>query len=160
MTERNWAGNYAYRARALHRPTTLSELQELVARHRPGAEIQVDLLRGNSKKQYKVKLKNSEGEQKMSKRDIKYEWNGIVVEEVPYKELNELSLEGGVRIKSVEEGKFKDAGVREGFVISHVDKIPVDNVEDLNQILEFKKGGILVEGYYKEREKGVYGIDW
>jgi alditol oxidase len=29
---RNWAGTYAYRARALHRPQTLGELQELVAR--------------------------------------------------------------------------------------------------------------------------------
>ena len=27
----NWSGNYAYRARALHRPKTLEELQELVA---------------------------------------------------------------------------------------------------------------------------------
>ena len=30
--ERNWAGNHAYRARALHRPGTLEELQELIAR--------------------------------------------------------------------------------------------------------------------------------
>ena len=29
--ERNWAGNHAYAARALHRPGTLEELQELVA---------------------------------------------------------------------------------------------------------------------------------
>jgi alditol oxidase len=29
---RNWAGTYAYRARALHRPQTLEELQELVSR--------------------------------------------------------------------------------------------------------------------------------
>jgi xylitol oxidase len=28
----NWAGNYAYRARVLHRPSTLDELQEIVAR--------------------------------------------------------------------------------------------------------------------------------
>jgi xylitol oxidase len=30
--ERNWAGNHAYAARALHRPASLEELQELVAR--------------------------------------------------------------------------------------------------------------------------------
>jgi xylitol oxidase len=29
--ERNWAGNYTYRARKLHRPTNLEQLQELVA---------------------------------------------------------------------------------------------------------------------------------
>ena len=30
--ERNWAGNYTYRARKLHRPTSLEQLQEIVAR--------------------------------------------------------------------------------------------------------------------------------
>src|SRR5215213_734834 len=29
---RNWAGNYAYRARALHRPSTLEELRDIVVR--------------------------------------------------------------------------------------------------------------------------------
>ena len=31
MNERNWAGNYRYRATALHRPTTLDQVRELVA---------------------------------------------------------------------------------------------------------------------------------
>ena len=31
MRERNWAGNYTYRAHALHRPTTLGGVQEIVA---------------------------------------------------------------------------------------------------------------------------------
>ena len=31
MNERNWAGNYPYRATALHRPTTLDQVRELVA---------------------------------------------------------------------------------------------------------------------------------
>ena len=43
--------------------------------------------------------------------------------------------------------------MKEGYIISHIDKIPVDNLEDLNQILDFKKGGILVEGFYPDGEK-------
>ena len=31
MRERNWAGSHAYRARRLHRPATLEQVQELVA---------------------------------------------------------------------------------------------------------------------------------
>jgi hypothetical protein len=30
--ERNWAGNYTYRAEKLHRPQTLEELQEIVTK--------------------------------------------------------------------------------------------------------------------------------
>src|SRR5579871_6451937 len=29
--ERNWAGNYTYRAEKLHRPTTIEQVQEIVA---------------------------------------------------------------------------------------------------------------------------------
>ena len=59
-----------------------------------------------------------------------------------------------------EEGSWKKAGIKEGFIITYVDKVPVDNVEDLNRILEIKKGGVLVEGVYKTGEKGTYGVDW
>ena len=31
MTERNWAGNYAYRAERIHRPTSLEEVASIVA---------------------------------------------------------------------------------------------------------------------------------
>lgn len=139
---------------------SVSELQELVARNRPGAEIKVDYLRNNVMKQLKVKLKNNEGNETMVKREVKTELNGIVVEDVQFKELADLQLEGGVRVKTVTEGKWKDAGILENFIISHIDKVPVDNVEDLNQLLDFKKGGILVEGIYSDGSKGVYGIEW
>lgn len=143
-----------------HQVNSVSELQELVARNRPGATIKVDYLRGGDHKEVQVRLRNSDGSEQMSKRDIKREWNGAEVEEVPFKELAGLQLEGGVRLRTIDEGKWQDAGVREGFIISHIDKVPVDNLEDLNQILEFKRGGILVEGYYPDGKKGVFGLDW
>ncbi len=69
-------------------------------------------------------------------------------------------MDGGVLVKSLEEGKWKKAGMREDFIISFVDKVAIDNVADLNRVLEYKSGGILVEGVYRNGEKGVYGIEW
>jgi S1-C subfamily serine protease len=57
-------------------------------------------------------------------------------------------------------GKWKEAGLRPGFIITYIDKIPVDDVKDLNRILDFKKGGILIEGIYPGGEEGIYGVDW
>lgn len=139
---------------------SVSELQELVARNRPGEEISVTFLRNGEKHNVKATLRNSEGRQSLQKKDISYSINGAQFEDVPYKDLARLMLEGGVRIKYLDEGKWKKSGVRENFIIAYIDKVPVDNVEDLNRILEYKKGGMLVEGVYASGQKGTYGIEW
>lgn len=143
-----------------HPVTSVSELQELVARNRPGATIDVDYVRTGKSETVKVKLKNSGGTEEIEKREVRYTWDDITVEDVPFKELVKLQLEGGVRVKNLGSGKWKESGIREGFIISHIDKIPIDNVDDLNQVLDFKKGGILIEGYYADSQKGVYGLEW
>jgi membrane-associated protease RseP (regulator of RpoE activity) len=143
-----------------HAVNSVSELQEWVARNRPGKEINVTYLRGGERKEVKAKLKNNNGSVDVEAKEIRYELTGLTVEDVPYKELNELQLEGGVRIKNVTAGKWKEAGLKNNFIIAYIDKVPVDNVEDLNRILDFKKGGILIEGFYPGGEKGVYGMEW
>jgi Do/DeqQ family serine protease len=138
---------------------TVSELQEWVARNRPGKQISVKFLRRGEIREVKATLRDYEGRADVSKEEIMYEFNGLTVEDVAFQELVKLDLEGGVRAKSVREGKWKEAGIREGFIIAFIDRVPVDNVEDLNRILEYKRGGILIEGYYNGGKK-VYGLDW
>jgi serine protease Do len=35
------------------------------------------------------------------------------------------------------KGKWKEAGVKEGFIISFLDRVPVDDVDDFNRMLEY-----------------------
>jgi serine protease Do len=142
-----------------HTIYSVSELQEWVARNRPGTEISVSYLREGILMEARARLRNNEGSIDVVKKEVKHELGGIAVEDVPYKELASLQLEGGVRIREV-KGKWKEAGMKRGFVIGYIDKVPVDNVEDLNRILDFKKGGILLEGFYPNGQKGIYGVDW
>jgi serine protease Do len=139
---------------------SVSELQEWVARNRPGEDISVTYLRNGQKHKVNARLKNSEGRRTLEKKEINFTISGAEFEDVPYRELAKLMLEGGVRIKNLDEGKWKKSGMKENFIIGYIDKVPVENVEDLNRILEYKKGGILVEGTYASGQKGTYGIDW
>ena len=143
-----------------HRVSSVSELQEWVARNRPGKEISVTYIRNGNKHEVTARLRNSEGKETVEKKEVKYDLRGIAVEDVPYKELASLQVEGAVRVKNIQSAKWKEAGVKSGFLITYIDKVPVDNVEDLNRILDFKKGGILVEGVYSDGKKGIYGVDW
>ena len=143
-----------------HHINSVSELQEWVARNRPGKEISVSYLRQGNPQEVKARLLNSEGHETVERKEVKHSFNGVQMEDVPYKELASMQLEGGVRIKEVAAGKWKETGIKKGFVIAFIDKVPVDNVADLNRILDFKKGGILIEGYYPGGLKGTYGVEW
>ena len=142
------------------RISSVSELQEWVARNRPGKEISVSYIRNGAEHEVKARLRNSEGKETVEKKAVRYDLNGIAVEDVPYKELANLQVEGAVRIKEIMSTKWKEAGIKKGFLITYIDKVPVDNVADLNRILDFKKGGILIEGLYSDGKKGTYGVDW
>ncbi len=143
-----------------HQVNSISELQEWVARHRPGTQITVQYIRGEEKKTVKAKLKNTEGNEAMQRRPVEFKIGGAEFENVTYRELAKLLLEGGVKVKELKKGKWRESGMREGFIIGFIDKVPVDNVEDLNRILSYKKGGILLEGYYPDGQKGTYGVEW
>jgi serine protease Do len=143
-----------------HVVNSVSELQEWVARNRPGEEIIVSFLRNGKEMEVKATLKNGKGDESFVTREVKHVLEGARFEDVPYRELAKLLIDGGVKVASVTSGKWKKAGIKKDFIIAYIDKVPVDNVEDLNRILDYKKGGILVEGFYTDGEKGTYGMEW
>jgi S1-C subfamily serine protease len=143
-----------------HTVNSVSELQEWVARNRPGESVEVRFRRESEERQVKATLKNYEGEETSTKRKVEFEMEGAEFEDLSYRELTDLSLDGGVRIKHLEEGKWKAAGLAAGFVITHIDKVPVDNVEDLNRILAIKRGGMLVEGLATGGKRDLRAVDW
>jgi serine protease Do len=143
-----------------HPVSGVSELQEWVARKRPGQPIQVKFIRDHEDKEVSAILKNFEGSAEIQKKPVNYELEGATFDEVPYSKLNELSLDGGVLIKKLTFGKWKKSGLQENFIITHIDKVSIDNVTDLNRAMEIKRGGVLIEGVMTNGEKLTIGMDW
>lgn len=143
-----------------HPANSVSELQEQVARHRPGHQVKVKFIRQDKEKQVTVALKSYEGSFAPAKKEIPNELEGAQFENVPYQQLRKLNIDQGVAIVKLADGKWKKAGVRLNFVIMFIDKVPVESTDDLTRILANKSGGVLVEGVYPNRDKAVYGIDW
>jgi serine protease Do len=143
-----------------HSVAGVSEMQEWVARHRPGQSINVTYRRNGNASSVKATLKKYDGSAEMKKREVSYTLEGAELEDISYSKLTQLNLDGGVLIKKIEEGKWKKAGLKENFIITHIDKAPIDNVADLNRVLELKNGGVLIEGIDSKGEKGVFGMEW
>jgi serine protease Do len=138
----------------------VSELQERVARHRPGKKIVVAYYRAGQERNTPATLKSTEGSAVMKKRKIKVDFDGAIITDVSRSQMRALQVEGGALIKDPGDGKWKRAGLDNEFVIQFIDKVPVDDAVDLSRILEYKKGGILVEGVYTNGKKGTYGVEW
>ncbi len=142
-----------------HGVNSVSELQSGWHAMR-SATVNIVYCRSGKENNVKVVLRNFEGSEKVSKKEIQFEIQGATFEDVSYSELTRMNVDGGVRIKSLSEGSWKKARLEPGFIITHIDKVQVDNVEDLNRILDIKKGGMLIEGISRTGEKGTYGVEW
>lgn len=141
-----------------NRVTSVAELQELIARHRPGDEVNLKINRNGKDKEVKVKLRNREGEVALvskNKNEVLHVL-GADFEEVDRKTARKLDIEGGVKVSKLYAGKLKkDTDIKEGFIITKIDGKNVKKADDLVKILEGKKGGVLLEGVY-ENLPGVY----
>jgi len=134
------------------------ELQELIARHRPGDEVTVKVDRFGKTKEFKVKLHNVQGQTAMVEKERKEILTvlGADFEPIDGKTAKKLGISGGLKVKKLFAGKLrKHTDMREGFIITKVDGRAVRTVDDLVRALENKKGGVLLEGVYEDIP-GVY----
>ena len=136
-----------------------AELQEKISQYRPGDAVNVVVVRNKEKKQFNVTLRNKNGDTEVVKNET--DVLGAEFEEVSAKEKEELGIGSGIKIKSVGKGKLKTAGLKEGFIITNVNKKPIFEVRDFKREIGNARGGILVEGVYENGEQAyfVFGLD-
>ena len=72
--------------------------------------------------------------------------------------LARLRLRGGVEVKELGKGKFKDAGVQKGLIITHINQMPVSSVKEALEVIGKTKRGFLVEGVYRNGDVYYYGV--
>jgi S1-C subfamily serine protease len=138
-----------------------NELQEKVGKKSPGDKVLVGLIRKGSKLELTVTLKSKEGKTTLEVKE-KTESNKILgceFESLPREERLKLKIPNGVKVKKVGEGSsLRKAGVPVGFVVTKIGETAIATVSQLKEILENKKGGVLLEGINPDGTKGYYGF--
>lgn len=139
---------------------TASELQEQVGRHRPGDKLKLTVLRSNKELPIVVTLKNQAGTTEFAskERTSSLKELGAEMESVSGQDKKDYDVAFGVRVDRVYAGKLRSAGVREGFVITHVDKTPVKTPTEVAKALEGKQGAVLIEGTYGKGNRTAYAV--
>lgn len=140
--------------------TNVAQLQEQVALNRPGDKIEVTYVRSGSQRTTLATLKSVMGDTEIVERVASLSIEGATFQDVSQDEMEELDIDGGAKIIGLDDGKWKDVGIKEGFVVTSIDKKPINGVDDLRRSLENKRGGTLIEGIYTNGSRAFFGIGW
>ncbi|PVY43878.1 Do family serine endopeptidase [Pontibacter virosus] len=138
-----------------------SQLLEQVARYRPGDKVKVEYLRDGKTRNANVTLKNLNNSTEISKRSnaSSVTFDGASFEAVSKQEMNKLGIDGGAKISNVDKSKFRDTGMKDGFIITRIDKYAVNVPADVERHLKnFETGIVYIEGVYPDGLKAYYPI--
>ena len=136
------------------------ELQEQIGKFKPGDEVSLIVRRNNDTKLIRVILRNENGNTTLT--DRKEIENKTVIFGASFRDIsdeyNSININHGVIVEDLKEGRLKDAGLKKGFIITHIDKYPIKSKKQLLNLLKTKKGGILIEGKFENGVKGYFGF--
>lgn len=137
-------------------PTPTSPaLLEQIGRHRPGDKVELTVLRDKRERSISVTLQNKLGG--LTAVAGVAGRLGAGFETLSPAKAGELGLKGGVQVVSLEDGILtQQTEIREGFIITAVDRRPVRTAEELFAALEQASGGVLLEGVYPGSDRKYY----
>jgi Do/DeqQ family serine protease len=142
---------------------SVSQLQEQVSKYRPGDKVNTTVVRNNKEMNLEVVLKSMDNTTKLVKKSeiISKSVSALGAEflEVDNNELARLRLGNGVRIGKMTNGKLLQVGIKEGFIITSIDKKKVSSVEDIKNLLSNKTGAVMIEGFYPNGARAYYGFE-
>lgn len=133
---------------------TTSEIQEIIGRRSPGDVVAVKINRFGKEEVISVTLTNREGNVALTEKNSGDEiiaTLGISVAEVDKKTLAKTNKKQGIEVTAIHDGLIrKHTSMRVGFIITQVDKTPITSVEQFMSVMKNKKGGVMIEGIYKD----------
>ena len=140
------------------------EMQEEMNKLRPGDKAEVEYYRDNKLRRTTVTFKNDQGNTKMTKQSDVLSL-GCAFTELTSEEKEDLAISKGLKVVGVKTGKFKRAGVRDGFIITDINNIPVDSRDDVENIYnQIMRSGdsdkvMFITGFYPTGKKVYYAVD-
>lgn len=140
----------------------MAELQEAVAKHRPGDKIKVTLIRDKKEIKTDVLLRNAQGNTKVVK-NAGIEILGAAFKELPADLKKQLRLNYGLQVTGVTNGKMAEAGIREGFIILKANGEQMRTVDDLENVLRAASQSpdqvLFLTGIFPSGKRGNYAVD-
>ncbi|MCH5225851.1 MAG: trypsin-like peptidase domain-containing protein [Muribaculaceae bacterium] len=109
------------------------QLVEQLSKYRPGDQITVTYYRNNKKETKSGTLRNTQGSTQITKKG-EFSDMGCAFMKVSDETKKKLGISAGVSVAGIKNGLFKDAGVKDGFIITEINGYAVNSVDDVEKI--------------------------
>ena len=141
-----------------------AQLVEQLNKFRPGDKVTVTYYRNNKKIEKTATLRNQIGSTSITKKGDFSEL-GCAFMKLTAETKTRLGISNGVQVKGLKAGAIRDAGVKEGFIITAVNDVPVNSSEDVEQVYnsvmkdsdEYK--ALILYGVYPTGKKYTYAVN-
>lgn len=135
-----------------------NQLQEQISKFRPNQQIDIIVNRSNNKKHFSATLRNMKGGLGTIKSDENISILGASFKELSDKQKNDLKISYGIQISELKDGKLKQGGIKEGYIITKINRTPIKTIDDIKRIIGISSGGVLIEGIYPNGLIAYYAI--
>lgn len=139
----------------------MADMQEYLAKKRPGDKVTVTYMRDKKKNTKSITLKNEQGNtQVVKKADL--DVLGGNFRSVTDAQKQQLNIGYGLEVLKVNSGKLKNAGITKGFIIQRVNDNAVKTIEDLQNIVKdastSKDPVLYIQGVYPTGKKAYFAV--
>ncbi|MCI5056518.1 MAG: trypsin-like peptidase domain-containing protein [Flavobacteriales bacterium] len=136
------------------------DFNEQMAKFRPGDRVNVVVKRMDKELEVPVTLRNKYGSTEIIKKETNqvHKILGAKFVQINDDEKRKLGVGNGVKVIEMTGGKLRGSGIKEGFIITKINKQPVHDVDQLVEKLSNKNGGVLIEGIYENGLKGYFAF--
>ena len=127
------------------------QFMEMVARYRPGDEIDIEFIRDGKKESVKALLRNQLNTTEfVAVRKDKLLTNlGFELRDLSVNELEKVKEKGVYVVSVYRNSTIGKTNMDPGYIITKINKKKVDSVNQVIKILESSSGQIIMEGYYE-----------
>ncbi len=128
---------------------TIPELQEKVARFRPGNSVSVEYIRNGKKHKTVVILKNKSNSTSLAGNESLLKDLGFELRDLTRAEKQNLKVDGAYVLSITRGSKIERTNMDPGFIITKINDYDISNVDDVLKILKNASGKIMLEGIYE-----------
>ena len=141
--------------------TRMAELQEILAKKRPGDKVSLTYMRDKKKHTETITLKNEQGTTKVVK-NADLDVLGANFREISKETMSQLNISYGLEVIKVNNGKMAEAGISRGFIIQRVNDESIKTIDDLQRVVKEASTGkepvLYIQGIYPTGRKAYFAV--